>query len=91
MTLSILWSGAFASSDGTTIAGSTNFISGGYQRRQTLFWGYASITIFLTDILAPGLPQRAHPLKRLQILLAISFVAYLSLAVACLWIILFTN
>jgi len=51
MTLSFLWFGAFASAGGTAMAALTNFPSGWSQRGQTLFWGYASIAVFLTAIL----------------------------------------
>jgi len=51
MTLSFLWFGAFASAGGTAMAALTNFPSGWSQRGQTLFWGYASIAVFLAAIL----------------------------------------
>ncbi len=51
MTLSFLWFGAFASAGGTAMAALTRFPLGWSQRGQTLFWGYASITIFLIAIL----------------------------------------
>lgn len=51
MTLSFLWFGAFASAGGTAMAALTHFPSGWGQRGQALFWGYASIAVFLTAIL----------------------------------------
>lgn len=51
MTLSFLWFGAFASAGGTAMAALTGFPSGWTPRGQTLFWGYASIGVFLLAIL----------------------------------------
>jgi Mn2+/Fe2+ NRAMP family transporter len=51
MTLSFLWFGAFASAGGTALAALTGFPSGWTPRGQTLFWGYASIAVFLFAIL----------------------------------------
>jgi hypothetical protein len=50
MTLSFLWFGAFASAGGTSLAALSNFPPGWSPRGQTLFWGYCSITVFLTGI-----------------------------------------
>lgn len=54
MTVSFLWFGAFASAGGTAMAELTHWPSGWTQRGQSLFWGYASIGIFLAAILASG-------------------------------------
>ncbi|MBI2181386.1 MAG: Nramp family divalent metal transporter [Deltaproteobacteria bacterium] len=51
MTLSFLWFGAFAAAGGTSLAALTNFPPGWSPRAQTLFWGYASMLVFLTAIL----------------------------------------
>src|SRR3990167_6263973 len=51
MTVSFLWFGAFASAGGTAMAALTHFPSGWSQRGQTLFWGYASIAVFLAAII----------------------------------------
>jgi len=51
MTLSFLWFGAFASAGGTALAALTHFPHDWSPRGQTLFWGYASIAVFLTAIL----------------------------------------
>ena len=50
MTLSFLWFGAFASAGGTAMAALTGFPAGWSPRGQTLFWGYASIALFLLAI-----------------------------------------
>jgi hypothetical protein len=50
MTVSFLWFGAFAAAGGTAMAALTQFPTGWSVRGQTLFWGYASIAVFLTAI-----------------------------------------
>ncbi len=50
MTLSFLWFGAFASAGGTALAALTQFPPGWSARGQTLFWGYASIAVFVVAI-----------------------------------------
>ena len=50
MTLSFLWFGAFASAGGTALAALTHFPRGWSPRGQTLFWGYASILVFVVAI-----------------------------------------
>jgi Mn2+/Fe2+ NRAMP family transporter len=47
MTLSFLWFGAFASAGGTALAALTGFPDGWSPRGQTLFWGYATIAVFV--------------------------------------------
>lgn len=54
MTVSFLWFGAFASAGGTAMAELTHWPEGWSQRGQSLFWGYASIAVFVTAILASG-------------------------------------
>ena len=54
MTVSFLWFGAFASAGGTAMAELTHWPSGWSQRDQSLFWGYASIAVFISAILASG-------------------------------------
>jgi hypothetical protein len=54
MTLSFLWFGAFASAGGTALAALTDFPAGWSQRGQTLFWGYASIAVFVAAIVLSG-------------------------------------
>jgi hypothetical protein len=54
MTLSFLWFGAFASAGGTALAALTNFPAGWSPRAQTLFWGYASIAVFVLAVLFSG-------------------------------------
>ena len=51
MTLSFLWFGAFASAGGTALASLTGFPAGWTPRGQSLFWGYASIAVFLVAVL----------------------------------------
>ncbi|HSK28677.1 MAG TPA: Nramp family divalent metal transporter [Candidatus Limnocylindria bacterium] len=50
MTLSFLWFGAFAAAGGTSLAALTQFPAGWSPRGQTLFWGYASMLVFLVAI-----------------------------------------
>ena len=50
MTLSFLWFGAFASAGGTALAALTGFPAGWSPRGQTLFWGYATIAVFLVAL-----------------------------------------
>lgn len=52
MSLSFLWFGAFASAGGTALAALTQFPSGWTARGQSLFWGYATIAIFVAAIVA---------------------------------------
>src|SRR5262245_60453314 len=51
MTLSFLWFDAFAAAGGTSLAALTNFPPGWTPKGQTLFWGYASMFVFLPAIL----------------------------------------
>jgi len=51
MTLSFLWFGAFASAGGTALAALSDFPEGWSQREQSLFWGYATIAVFILAIL----------------------------------------
>lgn len=54
MTLSFLWFGAFASAGGTAMAALTRFPSAWSQSAQSLFWGYASMAVFIVAILLSG-------------------------------------
>ncbi|MCQ8105212.1 Nramp family divalent metal transporter [Methylomonas sp. SURF-2] len=54
MSVSFLWFGAFASAGGTAMAELTHWPEGWSQRGQSLFWGYASIAVFVSAILASG-------------------------------------
>lgn len=54
MTVSFLWFGAFASAGGTAMAELTHWPEDWSTRGQSLFWGYASIAVFLVAILASG-------------------------------------
>ena len=54
MTLSFLWFGAFASAGGTALAAMTDFPQGWTPRGQTLFWGYATIAVFILAIVFSG-------------------------------------
>lgn len=54
MSVSFLWFGAFASAGGTAMAELTHWPEGWSQRGQSLFWGYASIAVFVCTILASG-------------------------------------
>ena len=50
MSLSFLWFGAFASAGGTALAALSHFPEGWSQKDQTLFWGYATIAVFVLAI-----------------------------------------
>ena len=50
MTFSFLWFGAFASAGGTALAALSNYPEGWSQREQTLFWGYATIAVFVLAV-----------------------------------------
>ena len=50
MSVSFLWFGAFASAGGTALAALTHFPESFSPRGQTLFWGYATIAVFLLAI-----------------------------------------
>lgn len=58
MTLSFLWFGAFASAGGTALAALTGFPAGWGARGQTLFWGYASIGVFVVAAVFSGVVYR---------------------------------
>jgi Mn2+/Fe2+ NRAMP family transporter len=58
MTLSFLWFGAFASAGGTAMAALTGFPAGWSARGQTLFWGYATIAVFLLALVFSGVVYR---------------------------------
>ncbi|MCI0733405.1 MAG: Nramp family divalent metal transporter [Methylococcaceae bacterium] len=51
MTVSFCWFGAFAAAGGTSLAALTGLPNGWPVADQTLFWGYATIALFLTAIL----------------------------------------
>ena len=51
MIISFLWFGAFASAGGTALAALTHLPVGWSVRGQSLFWGYATIAIFLAGLL----------------------------------------
>ncbi len=51
MSVSFCWFGAFATAGGTALAALTHFPNGWSVPDQTLFWGYATIAVFLIAIL----------------------------------------
>lgn len=80
MTVSFLWFGAFASAGGTAMAELTHWPIGWTQRGQSLFWGYASIAVFVTAILASGVVYTL--IERFMKLVAV--VTVLGLLSACM-------
>lgn len=80
MTVSFLWFGAFASAGGTAMAELTHFPHDWSQRGQSLFWGYASIAVFLAAILASGVVYTS--IERFMKLVAV--VTVFGLLSACL-------
>lgn len=79
MTVSFLWFGAFASAGGTALAALTGFPPGLGERGQTLFWGYLSIALFFTGLVASRLIYVV--VERVMWVVAIVTVA--GLLVAC--------
>ncbi|MFZ5862035.1 MAG: Nramp family divalent metal transporter [Nitrospirota bacterium] len=80
MTLSFLWFGAFASAGGTALAALTGFPSGWTPRGQTLFWGYASIAVFVLAIAFSGVVYTLIE----RVMKAVAFVTVGGLLWACL-------
>lgn len=80
MTLSFLWFGAFASAGGTAMAALTQFPPGWSAGERSLFWGYASIAVFLTAILFSGVVYTL--IERFMMAVAVTTVA--GLLWACL-------
>ncbi|ANE56088.1 Nramp family divalent metal transporter [Methylomonas sp. DH-1] len=80
MTVSFLWFGAFASAGGTAMAELTHWPQGWSQRGQSLFWGYVSIAVFVTAILASGVVYTL--IERFMKLVAV--VTVVGLLSACL-------
>ncbi|MGR8930807.1 MAG: Nramp family divalent metal transporter [Gammaproteobacteria bacterium] len=80
MSVSFLWFGAFASAGGTAMAELTHWPTGWSQRDQSLFWGYASIAVFLLAILASGVVYTL--IERFMKLVAV--VTVVGLLSACL-------
>ena len=80
MSVSFLWFGAFASAGGTAMAELTHWPEGWSQRGQSLFWGYASIAVFVSAILASGVVYTL--IERFMKLVAV--VTVVGLLSACL-------
>lgn len=80
MSVSFLWFGAFASAGGTAMAELTHWPEGWTQREQSLFWGYASIAVFVVAILASGVVYSL--IERFMKLVAL--VTVIGLLSACL-------
>jgi hypothetical protein len=80
MTLSFLWFGAFASAGGTALAALTGFPAGWSARGQTLFWGYASIAVFLCAIVF----SRVVYVLVERFMKAVAVITVVGLAWACL-------
>ncbi len=80
MTLSFLWFGAFASAGGTAMAALTGFPGGWSPRAQTLFWGYASIAVFVIAVVASRVVYRLVE----GFMKLVALVTVVGLAWACL-------
>ncbi len=78
MSLSFLWFGAFATAGGTALAALTHFPDGWGARGQTLFWGYASILVFVIAIVLSRIVYVF--IERLMKLVAVVTIAGLSWA-----------
>jgi len=80
LTLAFLWFGAFASAGGTALADLTKFPADWGQRGRTLFWGYATILLYLAALLVSRVIYRV--VERFMWVVAI--VTLLGLSLACL-------
>lgn len=79
MTVSFLWFGAFASAGGTALAALTHFPAGWSARGQSLFWGYASITVFAGALLFSRVAYRMIE----KVMMVVAVVTVLGLLLAC--------
>ncbi len=79
MTLSFLWFGAFASAGGTALAALTQWPAGWSERAQSLFWGYASIAVFLAALVFSRVVYTA--VERVMKLIAV--LTLVGLVVSC--------
>ena len=80
MAVSFLWFGAFASAGGTALAELTHFPAHWGVRGQTLFWAYASITIFLAAIFL----SRIIYVVIEKFMMAVALITLVGLVWACL-------
>lgn len=80
MTLAFAWFGAFAAAGGTSLAALTGFPAGWTAQGQTLFWGYASMALFLGALL---FSRRIYSAIE-RIMLMVSVVTIVGLFWACL-------
>lgn len=80
MVLSFLWFGAFASAGGTALASLTGFPHGWSTRGQTLFWGYASIAVFLFALLVSKSVYRLIE----KLMWGVALITVIGLVAACL-------
>lgn len=80
MTLAFAWFGAFAAAGGTSLAALTGFPVGWTAQDQTLFWGYASMVLFLGALL---FSRRIYSAIE-RIMLMVSVVTIVGLFWACL-------
>lgn len=79
MTVSFLWFGAFASAGGTALAALTRFPPGLDDRGQSLFWGYASIFVF---VIALVFSRVVYSLIE-RLMWAVAFMTVAGLVLAC--------
>ena len=79
MTLSFLWFGAFASAGGTALADLTKFPADWTPRGRTLFWGYATIAVYLVALLF----SRVVYVVIERFMWGIAIVSLVGLTIAC--------
>lgn len=80
MTVAFFWFGAFASAGGTSLAALTRFPPGWPVARQTLFWAYGSMAVFLGALLLSRVVYRAVE----RVMWAVAVTTVVGLAWACL-------
>jgi hypothetical protein len=78
MTVSFLWFGAFASAGGTALAALTGFPGALGPQGRALFWGYASMAVFLAGLLLSRVVYRF--IERFMWCVALATIAGLTLA-----------
>lgn len=79
MLVQFLWFGAFASAGGTALAALTDFPGEWTQRGQSLFWGYASMAMFLGILVSSKLVYRSIE----RIMWGIAVLTVVGLIAAC--------
>jgi hypothetical protein len=80
LSVAFLWFGAFASAGGTALADLTKFPGDWSPRGRTLFWGYATILLYLAALLVSRVIYTVVE----RFMWAVALVTLLGLSLACL-------